>query len=1449
MKKIILLGLLIFFLSVDLSFAKSVNKEKVIKAAKTFLVVRYPTFDPNSVLTLTKKGRSALCVKEVLPLRVNKKLVGYIVDLEPTGFILFSGDDEMPPVKIYSDTGSYERLPEGLQRVLELELLEDNTTVTSTSKKNQHVLLKIKRFSGQWNYLTSDEIQNTQNNNVEFYLTGAPGTAILTTTWHQNDPYNFYAPTASGGPGDRAWAGCTATALAQVLRHHRLPALVASNHTYVDNAGACQGTHSINDAGMGEYDWPNMPSSISISSPEAEKQAVGQLIYHCGVTLESNYEASKTSAFPSSVPSVLRTFFNYTCGNYLAKSNYTNTQWYTKIETDIDNDRPAFYAMWEADGSDGHAVVCDGYRNGNEIHLDMGWSGAWTAWYNIDSVAANGYTWTIHGAVFDITPPTNSEPILSNPRVNPISGIEYETEFEFMIDYYDADGDVPDYKNIYLSDGRIVPMTFKEGSSQSDGIYHYTTDWLSADDSPYSYYFLFTDGNGGLDMTPWQSGPWVHTPGCGVELKVEVSGGPVTNNIEICFGHGPDLGNLQTTCWQAPQLQQNKWISSGQQLMFSVNLESNNHTFTKWEFRDDNGDLVRESTASGYGFILLSGNIHATAYLSYTPINYTISGTVLREDSSPVPGGVDLTLNSSVQTLNQHTDDGNFSFAGVKGGVSVSVTPSASAGGYAFSPPSLSYGNLKANHTGESITAYASDYSVPMTSFLTVPPTVGEESSVSFSWIGEDDVTPIANLLYQYKLDGVDIDWSDWVSDTSKSYDIKNGAYTFWVRAQDEAGNINQAPNSYEFVVNAAPKVTSAIRIDRSVWASRVTLEMPESPNHPNDIFVLLPEHSGISDAELVPVTIHQVDEATPCGASTYVAAELGITERITKASTGYLVSLPNSVPLGQTAQYDIIWGKIKYFGWQESVNVSLDFPNFSPGGDYYGSVTGYYLDENLRLWRWADKTRSRISTYGDEITWALMNTSDRNGPVIKEKVLRFLPGIPWDGSLGRIYKCREGKVFSTGPHICQAWIEEKSEKVWLGADYDFFYYRRYALQLFDETGATVNFFESGFQEDTWIERPHQVIHNRLFVTGRTYNDVESTRDLWFIVHDTGGNEIISRTVFESIPKASGDLDPAYVLPLGTNVVFLFEHGWDTPANDDRQQICYQIRDIDGNLVKDTAVLNPPLLPDSVEQDDEYDFESVLTDNNGKVWICFEHTQPGPDEYYYSIIGTDGNVLKGPTLLSAERGFQFCDKDGYIWATESGQFLVLNDDDTTVVAPRANAYIPNQHIGNIAASVAQDGYRLYDRWSPQTIGIDVPSGVNPQSMELFDLNLWDNELHTADPNLMKGDTPVWNHPGQFTGHTTIDVSGILDEGQNLLTMTQNDFLGGQILVTFPYIICVDGDINCDGKVNYEDLEVLVNQWLQPPSTPSADIAPSPVDGFVNFLDFAVLAGDWQKVIP
>ena len=1043
-----------------------------------------------------------------------------------------------------------------------------------------------------------------------------------------------------------------------------------------------------------------------------------------------------------------------------------------------------------------------------------------------DFSTTSGNIWAV-----DFTPgstPINHPPVLSNPQVSPTSGTE-NTNFTYTIHYYDADGDAPimGKARVYI-DGQPELMV-RENGSPADGDYTFT-DQLGL--GYHNYSFAFINENGFDTTSTYYNVPYVHTEGCGIELKVEVSGGPVTNNIEIKFDYG-----AESQQWYAPELPQNVWIDSGQQLGFSVYLESNNHTCTKWESRDDDGNLVSESLGCNDSFTLGSGNIHATAFLSYTPVNYTISGTVHRDSGSAVPGGVDLTLTSSQQTLHQHIDSTSFSFTGVKGGVPVSITYEASDGGYAFSPPSVSWGNLKSDHTGEDITGFSSDTTSPMTSFVMIPPAVSEDSSVTFSWIGEDDVTVPANLMYQYKLDGVDADWSLWTLGTSILYDnLENGEYTFWVRAKDEAENINQAPTNYTFVVNAAPKVVSAERINRSVWASRLTLEMPVGASNPTDSFVLLPEHSGMSDTELAPVSIHRVDEAIPCGASEIVASELGITSAIVKSESGWLVTLPESVPSGQTVQYDIVWGKIKYFGWQDFVSVPAGFPNG-------GSVQFAYLDDSLRTWRCAGKWEQHGSGVADDEGWIYMDSCNRNGIIIPETTMRYVRGESWGGDAGTRTKFENGRIFKSGSNMCVIWQDERYEYDGSPPDIN---KRRYGLQIFDNAGNTLNSVDGTYYDRAAFYFPSGLIHGDIWIVasqsiGSQWDDPD---DAWFLVLNENGTEIKSKTVFDTFQNSNGSsLSTERAYGLGNNILLLWTKEWGTAESDGRSKIVYEVWNTSGTIVKDETNLSPEPLPDSIEEDDEYWVENILSDKEGKVWISYSHDRSGQaDEYYYIIISSDGNVWKGPIQTTGERMFNYCDKDGYIWATENGQFFALNPDDTVAIPARTSGWIPNQEVGLIAASAGASGYRLYDRWSPQTIQIDIPSGTNADSMMLFDMNLWDNNLHPANINLKKDTSTIWSHSGQFTGHTDVDVSGTLDEGLNILLMTQEDFLGGQVLITFPYTLPnIDGDFNNDRIVNLSDLEILATQWLGTPGDPSADIVR---DHVIDFLDFAGFAENW-----
>jgi len=56
--------------------------------------------------------------------------------------------------------------------------------------------------------------------------------------------------------------------------------------------------------------------------------------------------------------------------------------------------------------------------------------------------------------------------------------------------------------------------------------------------------------------------------------------------------------------------------------------------------------------------------------------------------------------------------------------------------------------------------------------------------------------------------------------------------------------------------------------------------------------------------------------------------------------------------------------------------------------------------------------------------------------------------------------------------------------------------------------------------------------------------------------------------------------------------------------------------------------------------------------------------------------------------------------------------------------------------------------------------------------------------------------------------------------------------------------CEGADLDGSNGVDFVDFAILANQWLQPPGSPSADIAPEVHDGFVDMMDLEILIKYW-----
>ncbi len=98
------------------------------------------------------------------------------------------------------------------------------------------------------------------------------------------------------------------------------------------------------------------------------------------------------------------------------------------------------------------------------------------------------------------------------------------------------------------------------------------------------------------------------------------------------------------------------------------------------------------------------------------------------------------------------------------------------------------------------------DTTPPETTIISAPSEAIGYGNVSFEWAGSDDITVSADLVYSYMLEGYDVDYSAFTAETGKTYtSLPDGQYVFYVKAQDEAGNVDPTPATTPFTIATGP--------------------------------------------------------------------------------------------------------------------------------------------------------------------------------------------------------------------------------------------------------------------------------------------------------------------------------------------------------------------------------------------------------------------------------------------------------------------------------------------------------------------------------------------------------------------------------------------------------------------------------------------------------------------
>lgn len=281
------------------------------------------------------------------------------------GFVIVAADDVLPPVLAYSL--SYPAPESGtLPPCFEAWLKYVDSSVRYA---REHGLEPRPSVVRRWS-----EEYAPQN-----------ATMLNTARWSQTEPYNLECPMDDGA---LSLTGCTQTAAAIIMRHHRWPERAVGTTTAYTTItkNIYVPERDLNHA----YDWDNMLETyVEGEYSDVEAQAVATLMADLGHSFMADYAAEGTGANPST-DALYRNYGYSPACNIFFRQNYSDSYWNDMLRREIEAGNPVWYSGFMADYS-GHAFVLDGIDDNNYYHVNWGWGGVYDGFFTLDALILEEY--------------------------------------------------------------------------------------------------------------------------------------------------------------------------------------------------------------------------------------------------------------------------------------------------------------------------------------------------------------------------------------------------------------------------------------------------------------------------------------------------------------------------------------------------------------------------------------------------------------------------------------------------------------------------------------------------------------------------------------------------------------------------------------------------------------------------------------------------------------------------------------------------------------------------------------------------------------------------------------------------------------------------------------------------------------------------------------------------
>jgi len=314
-------------------------------------------------------------------------LLARIYNLDPDGFVVVPVMMELPPVKLYSETGRLNANDQDgfVQMLRDLLSLRYESAVSPFGESDENLITSEHREL--WDRLA---IASRDFRPLTALATDSAG-PLVTSSWHQNNPYNGYCPMGQSG---RTVVGCVATASSQILYYWQWPSSGFGTHEYLwSGDNSCGGIPTSPQALSADfsdpYDWSNMRDSCDDATGcnTDQMNALAELNHEVGVLLEMDYGSCGSGA--NTTLGLFRFPYNLKYDwsiTGVCRKDYNLDGWFALIQEEINAGRLIQY------GITSHSIVCDGWRSDEityEFHMNYGWGQQHNAWYVLDNLSCS----------------------------------------------------------------------------------------------------------------------------------------------------------------------------------------------------------------------------------------------------------------------------------------------------------------------------------------------------------------------------------------------------------------------------------------------------------------------------------------------------------------------------------------------------------------------------------------------------------------------------------------------------------------------------------------------------------------------------------------------------------------------------------------------------------------------------------------------------------------------------------------------------------------------------------------------------------------------------------------------------------------------------------------------------------------------------------------------------